>query len=102
MEAHQYLQRGKGLLAQGDYEGAFNENSKNSYPLPFTDLRKNEASFSTWGGFMLTLENPKKDYKRSIFFFKKTIGGLPAKPWSERAKILGGHPSGEREVKPEG
>jgi len=85
MEAHQYLQRAKGLLAQGDYEGAFNENSK-ILSLAIHRSPEDEALFNM-GWIYAHPENPKKDYKRSIFFFKKLLEDFPQSPWSERAKI---------------
>jgi len=85
MEAHQYLQRAKGLLAQGDYEGAFNENSK-ILSLAIHRSPEDEALFNM-GWIYAYPENPKKDYKRSIFFFKKLLEDFPQSPWSERAKI---------------
>jgi len=85
MEAHQYLQRGKGLLAQGDYEGAFNENSK-ILSLAIHRSPEDEALFNM-GWIYAHPGNPKKDYKRSIFFFKKLLEDFPQSPWSERAKI---------------
>ena len=85
MEAHQYLQRGKGLLAQGDYEGAFNENS-NILSLAIHRSPEDEALFNM-GWIYAHPGNPKKDYKRSIFFFKKLLEDFPQSPWSERAKI---------------
>jgi len=85
MEAHQYLHRGKGLLAQGDYEGAFNENSK-ILSLAIHRSPEDEALFNM-GWIYAHPGNPKKDYKRSIFFFKKLLEDFPQSPWSERAKI---------------
>ena len=85
MEAHQYLQRAKGLLAQGDYEGAFNENSK-ILSLAIHRPPEDEALFNM-GWIYTHPENPKKDYNRSIFFFEKLLVDFPRSPWSERAKI---------------
>jgi tetratricopeptide (TPR) repeat protein len=85
MEAQQHLQRAKGLLAQGDYEGAFNENSK-ILSLASHRPPEDEALFNM-GWICAHPENPKKDYKRSIFFFEKLLVDFPQTSWSERAKI---------------
>ena len=85
MEAQQHLQRAKGLLAQGDYEGAFNENSK-ILSLASHRPPEDEALFNM-GWICAHPESPKKDYKRSIFFFEKLLVDFPQTSWSERAKI---------------
>ena len=85
VEAYQYLHRGKGLLAQGDYEGAFNENLK-ILSLAIHRPPEDEALFNM-GWIYAHPENPKKNYQKSIFFFKKLLEGFPQSSWSERAKI---------------
>jgi tetratricopeptide (TPR) repeat protein len=85
VEAYQYLQRGKGLLAMGDYEGAFNENSK-ILSLAIHGSPEDEALYNL-GWICAHPENAKKDYKNSLFFFKKLLEDFPQSPWSERAKI---------------
>jgi len=85
MEARQYLTRSKGLLAQGDYEGAFNENSK-IISLAIHRPPEDEALFNM-GWIYAHPGNPKKDYKKSIFFFTKLLEDFPQSAWSERAKI---------------
>jgi tetratricopeptide (TPR) repeat protein len=85
VEASRYLQRGKGLLAQGDYEGAFDENIK-ILSLAMHRRPEDEALFNM-GWIYAHPGNPKKDYKKSIFFFKKLLDEFPQSSWSERAKI---------------
>jgi tetratricopeptide (TPR) repeat protein len=85
VEAYQYLRRGKGLLALGDYEGAFNENSK-ILSLAIHGSPEDEALYNM-GWIYAHPENAKKDYKKSLFFFKKLLEDFPQSPWSERAKI---------------
>lgn len=85
LEAYQSLQRSRGLFAQGDYEGAFSENLK----ILSLDLHRppeDEALFNI-GRIYAHPENPKKDYGKSIFFFKKLLEDFPESRWSERAKI---------------
>lgn len=88
VEARQYLQRAKGLLARGDYDGAFNENSK-ILSLAMHRPPEDEALFNM-GWIYAHPGNPKKDYKRSIFFFEKVLMDFPQSSWSERAKVWRG------------
>jgi tetratricopeptide (TPR) repeat protein len=85
VEASRYLQRSKGLLAQGDYEGAFNENIK-ILSLAIHRPPEDEALFNM-GWISAHPGNPKKDYKKSIFFFKKLLKEFPQSAWGERTKI---------------
>jgi len=85
VEAYQYLRRGKRLFAQGDYEGAFNENLK-IVSLAFHRPPEDEALFNM-GRIYAHPGNPKKDYERSIFFFKKLLEEFPQSSWSEQTKI---------------
>jgi len=85
VEASRYLQRSKGLLAQGDYEGAFNENVK-ILSLAMHRPPEDEALFNM-GWIHAHPGNPKKDYKKSIFFFKKLLEEFPQSAWGERVKI---------------
>jgi tetratricopeptide (TPR) repeat protein len=85
VEARQYLHRGQGRLAQGDYEGAFNENSKILF-LALHRPPEDEALFNM-GRICAHPENPKKDYKRSILFFEKLLVDFPQSSWSKQAKI---------------
>jgi tetratricopeptide (TPR) repeat protein len=85
VEAHQYLHRGKELLARGDYDGAFDENSK-ILSLALHGPPEDEALFNM-GWIYAHPGNPKKDYKRSIFFFEKLLVAFPQSFWSERARV---------------
>lgn len=85
VEAYQYLQRSKGLLAQGNYEDAFNENLK-ILSLALHKPPEDEALFNM-GWINAHPENPKKDYDKSIFFFKKLLEDFPQSSWSEQTKI---------------
>jgi len=85
VEAYQYLHRSKELLAQGDYEGAFNENSK-ILSLAIHRSPEDEALFNI-GRIYAHPGNPEKDYKKSIFFFEKLSEDFPQSSWSEQAKI---------------
>jgi tetratricopeptide (TPR) repeat protein len=84
-EASRSLQRSKGLLARGDYEGAFNENVK-ILSLAMHRPPEDEALFNM-GWIYAHPENPKKDYKKSIFFFKKLLEEFPQSALGERVKI---------------
>jgi tetratricopeptide (TPR) repeat protein len=85
VEAYRYLHRGKGLLAQGDYEGAFHENLR-ILSLALHRPPEDEALFNM-GWIYAHPGNPKKDYEKSIFFFKKLLEDFPQSSWSEPAKI---------------
>jgi tetratricopeptide (TPR) repeat protein len=85
VEASRYLQRSKRLLAQGDYEGAFNENIR-ILSLAIHRPPEDEALFNM-GWISAHPGNPKKDYKKSIFFFKKLLKEFPQSAWGERTKI---------------
>jgi len=84
-EARQYLRSGKALLAQGDYEGAIHEHLKilslSIHRPPEDEALFNMAWIYAHPGY------PKKDYKKSIFFFDKLLKDFPQSSWSEGAKI---------------
>lgn len=85
VEARQYLHSGKGLLAQGDYEGAIHEHLK-ILSLAIHRPPEDEALFNmAW--IYAHPGYPKKDYKKSIFFFEKLLKDFPQSSWSERSKI---------------
>jgi len=84
VEAYQSLHRGRGLLAQGDYEGAFNENLR-IISLAIHRPPEDEALFNM-GWIYAHPGNPKKDYGKSIFFYQKLLEDFPQSRWSERTK----------------
>lgn len=84
-KAGEYLFRGQKLLTQGDYEGSFRENQKTlsvSAHRPPGD----EALFNM-GLIYAHSGNPKKDYGKSLDFFKKLLKDFPQSPLVEQAKI---------------
>jgi tetratricopeptide (TPR) repeat protein len=85
VDASRYLQRSKGLLAQGDYEGAFNENVK-ILSLALHRPPEDEALFNM-GWIYAHPGNPKRDYRKSVFFFKKLLEEFPQSAWRERVKV---------------
>ncbi len=84
-KAYQHLDQGKRLLVQGDYEGAVNENLK-ILSLAHHTPPEDEALFNM-GLIYAHSENPKKDYGKSLRFFKKLIKDYPQSPWIEQTKI---------------
>ena len=88
VEAHEHLRHSKELLAQGDYEGASNANLK-ILSLALHRSPEDKALFNM-GLIYAHPKNPKKDYERSLFFFKKLMMDYPQSPWAERAKIWTG------------
>jgi len=87
-EAQRHLRHSQQLLAQGDYEGALRENEK-ALSLTGSEPPGDEALFNI-GLIYAHPENPKKDYPRSISFFKEMMEAYPQSPWFEQAKIWTG------------
>jgi tetratricopeptide (TPR) repeat protein len=79
------LPRSQRLVAKGDFEGALEENRKvlSSY---FKRPPGDEAIFNM-GLIYVHYGNPKKDYEKSIFFFRKLLNEHPKSPLVEQAKI---------------
>ena len=85
VEARQYLHSGKGLLAQGDYEGAIHEHLK-ILSLAIHRPPEDEALFNmAW--IYAHPGYPNKDYKKSVFFFEKLLKDFPQSSWSQKARI---------------
>jgi tetratricopeptide (TPR) repeat protein len=84
-EARQHLAQAQKLLAQGDYEAALEENQK-VLSLAANGPPGGEALFNI-GLIYAHPGNPKRDYAKSISFFKRLIKEYPQSLYSERAKI---------------
>lgn len=84
-EAREYLLQGQKLLAQGDYEGSINENQK-ILSMSTHQPPKDKALFNL-GLIYAHFGNPKKDFGKSLDFFKKLIKDYPRSPLVEQAKI---------------
>jgi tetratricopeptide (TPR) repeat protein len=82
-EAHNILLRAQDLLAQGEYDRAFNENER----LLGSGILEDEALFNL-GMICIHFGNPKKDSVKSLGFLRKLIKDYPQSPWSERAKVV--------------
>jgi tetratricopeptide (TPR) repeat protein len=83
-EARQYLLNNHKLIAQGDYEGALNENQKVLSLSAGTHLV--DGALFNMGLIYVHPGNPKKDYGKSLGFFKKLIKDYPQSPLVEQAK----------------
>ena len=85
IKANEYLFRGQKLLTQGDYEGSLRENQKilsvSAYRPPGDEALFNMGLIYAHSG------NPKKDYGKSLDFFKKLLKDFPQSPLAEQAKI---------------
>jgi len=79
------LLRGQRSLAQGDFEASLSEMEKVLSQSPGTPL-EDEALY-TLGLMYAHFGNPKKDYRRSLEFFKRLLKDYPKSPWVEQAKI---------------
>jgi tetratricopeptide (TPR) repeat protein len=84
-KTNEYLLRGKRLLAQGDYEGSLRENQK-TLSLSANRPPGDEALFNM-GLIYAHPGNPKKDFGKSIDFFKRLLKDYPQSPLAEQAKI---------------
>jgi outer membrane protein assembly factor BamD (BamD/ComL family) len=84
-QASEQLNFAKRMLEQGNYEGSMEENSKalETFPnMPIAD----EALFNM-GLIYAHYKNPKKDYKKSRFFFEKLLKEYPISPLVEQSRI---------------
>jgi tetratricopeptide (TPR) repeat protein len=87
-EARQPLMISRELLLQGKYEEAAKEIQKFLAPSPRHPL-EGEALFQM-GLVYAHPGNSKKDYGKSISYFKKLMKDYPQSPWSDVAKIWTG------------
>jgi tetratricopeptide (TPR) repeat protein len=82
--AREYLLRAQTLLARGDYEGSINENQK---VLSMSTRRSPEdEALLNLGLIHAHPGNPKKDYGKSLEFFKRLIRDYPRSALAEEAK----------------
>jgi tetratricopeptide (TPR) repeat protein len=84
-EARHHLVQARKLLVQGDYEAALEENQK-VLSLAANGPPGDEALYNM-GLIYADPRNPKRDYAKSISFFKRLIKEYPQSLYSERAKI---------------
>lgn len=84
-EARESLIRGKTLLSQGDFDGALKENQK-VLSLSGGRAPADEALFNI-GLICIHPGNSKKDYGKSLGFFRRLIKDYPESPWSAQAKV---------------
>jgi len=85
VEVREPALRGQKLLSQGDYEGFLKENEK-ALSLSGNKSAKDEALFNLGLAFAHP-GNPKKDYGKSISFFKRLLKDYPQSPLSDQAKV---------------
>jgi outer membrane protein assembly factor BamD (BamD/ComL family) len=87
-EVHQPLINSRELLLQGKYEEASKEIQRFLSPSPRHPL-EDEALFQM--GFIYAHPgNSKRDYGKSISYFRKLMKDYPQSPWSDMAKIWTG------------
>jgi hypothetical protein len=83
-EARHYFLNAHKLVVQGDYEGALSEN-QNVLSLAGGTLLVDEVLFNT-GLIYAHPGNPKKDYGKSLHFFRKLVTDHPQSRLAEEAK----------------
>jgi tetratricopeptide (TPR) repeat protein len=85
LEGRESQTRSQRLLAAGDFEGFIGENQR-ILSLAHPRSSKDEALFNL--GLVYAHEgNPKKDFSKSLDFFKRLIRDHPKSPLVEQAKI---------------
>ena len=79
------LLRSQRLIDRGDFEGALEANQKvlSSY----VNRPPGDEALFNMGLIYAHYGNPKKDYEKSIFFFRKLLNEHPKSPLVEQAKI---------------
>lgn len=87
-KAQEHLLRARDLLEQRDYEGSIRENQK-VLSLAGQNSPGDEALFNL-ALIYAHSGNPKKDYRKSINFFKKLTKDYPQSPFSIQARIWTG------------
>ncbi len=83
-----HLLRARTLLDQRDYDGSSKENQK-VLSLAGQNSPGDEALFNM-GVIYAHAGNPKKDYDKSIFFFKKLTKDYPKSPFVTQARVWTG------------
>jgi len=83
-EADEYLTRSMTFFSQGDFEGALRENQK-ALSLSGNQPPGDEALFNI-ALIYAHPGNPKKDYGKSLGFFKKLTNDHPQSSWGAQAK----------------
>lgn len=81
----EHLLRARKLLEQRDYDGSFKENQKVLF-LAGQNPPGDEALFNL-GVIYAHAGNPKKDYGKSIVFFKKLTKDYPQSPYAGQARV---------------
>jgi len=84
-ETHHYFVTAQKLLDQGDYEGALKENQKvlslyNNVP-PGDEALFNAGLVYAHYGY------PKRDYQKSLDYFKRLVKVFPQSPFAGQAKL---------------
>jgi tetratricopeptide (TPR) repeat protein len=84
-ESRQRLIQVQKLLAQGDYEGALEENQKVLALCP--QSQPGDEALYNIGLIYSHPGNPKRDHAKSIAAFKKLVKEYQRGPWAEQGKI---------------
>lgn len=85
-EALMHLALGRRLFAERDFVRALQEHEKVSSLVQNGPI--NEEALLYTGLIYVDPANPRRDYARSIGYFKKLSEGYPKSPYAEQAKIM--------------
>jgi len=78
-----YIERSKALLAEGNYETAFQENQKALAEKKGTP----DVALFNMGLISAYSLNPKKDYPKALGSFRTLVNQYPQSPLAEQAKV---------------
>jgi tetratricopeptide (TPR) repeat protein len=85
-DAREHIEKGRELLAKGDYGGALTENEKAIFRAG-DNLPADEALFNM-GLIYAHPANTTKDADKAVLYFRKLISGYPKSPLVEQARII--------------
>ena len=84
-DLREQLARNQKLLVRGDFEG-FSKETQKVLSLSGSQPPADDALLNL-GMVFVHPGNPKKDYGKSLGFFRKLLKDFPQSPWAEQARI---------------
>ncbi|MGE5238169.1 MAG: tetratricopeptide repeat protein [Chloroflexota bacterium] len=86
--AENHLIRGRRLIAQGNFEGALDEQQK--VISRYGNKPPGDEALFTIGVILAYPDNPKKDYRKALDVFRRMAKEFPQSPLAELAKVYAG------------